>query len=310
MLLRLRTLSYIINRNTMNKNIKKVLVTGGQGFIGGHVIQGLLDRGYQVSSFDRRAVKDIAGVQDFVGDIRDKNAVDQAIFDCDGVIHLAGILGTSETLQHIIETSEVNIMGTLNVFEAVKKYKKRCVYITLPDVWHNVYAITKRTAKDFALLYNREFGTHINIVRGFNVYGEGQKYKPVRKFAPSFIIRAIMGQPLQVYGDGSQLVDLVYVKDTAEILIRALELDKVADEVIDSGSGNGEPLIKVAKIIAGMLKAKIEFLPMRPGETSKAIIRGDTTILHKWLGKFKFTPLEVGMKKTVGWYKKHYKELI
>ena len=56
MLLRLRTLSYIINRNTMNKNIKKVLVTGGQGFIGGHVIQGLLDRGYQVSSFDRRAV--------------------------------------------------------------------------------------------------------------------------------------------------------------------------------------------------------------------------------------------------------------
>lgn len=294
----------------MNKKIKKVLVTGGQGFIGSHVIQGLLDRGYRVASFDRRVIKDIPGVHNFIGDIRDRNAVDQAVFDCDGVIHLAGILGTSETLQHIIETSEVNILGTLNVFEAIKKYNKRGVYITLPDVWHNVYAITKRTAKDFALLYNREFGTHINVVRGFNVYGEGQKFKPVRKFAPSFIIRAITKQPLQVYGDGTQLVDLVYVKDTAEILIRALELDQVADEVIDAGSGVGEPLIKVAKLIAGMLNAKIEFLPMRAGETSKAVIRGDTTTLHKYLGKFKFTPLEIGMKKTVAWYKKHYKELI
>lgn len=294
----------------MNKEIKKVLVTGGQGFIGSHVISKLLSRGYQVVSFDRKFCELVKGVKNFVADIRDKNAVDQAVFDCDGIIHLAGILGTSETLQHIIETSEVNILGTLNVFEAVKKYKKRCVYITLPDVWYNPYAITKRTAKDFALLYNREFGTHINVVRGFNVYGEGQKFKPVRKFAPSFIIRALTGQPLQVYGDGSQLVDLVYVGDTAEILVRALELDKVADEVIDSGSGKGEPLIKVAKLIASMLKAKIEFLPMRVGETSKAVIRGDTTTLHKWLGKFKFTSLEVGMKKTVVWYKKHYKELI
>lgn len=294
----------------MNNTIKKVLVTGGQGFIGGHVVKKLLDRGCKVISFDRKIVKSVPGVQNFTADIRDKNAVDQAVFECDGVIHLAGILGTAETLQHIIETNEVNIMGTLNVFEAIKKYKKKCVYITLPDVWFNPYALTKRTAKDFAFLYNKEFGTHINVVRGFNVYGEGQKFKPVRKFAPSFIIRALQGQPLQVYGDGSQLVDLVYAGDTAEILVRALETDKVAAEVIDSGSGHGEPLIKVAKLIADMLGAKIEYLPMRPGETSKAVIQGDTSTLERWLGKFEFTPIEVGMKRTVDWYKEHYKELI
>lgn len=293
----------------MNKKMK-VLVTGGQGFIGSHVIQTLLAHGHQVLSFDRRMTESVPGVKNFVADIRDKNAVDQAVFECDGVIHLAGILGTAETLQHIVETNDVNIMGTLNVFEAVKKYGKKCVYITLPDVWHNPYAITKRTAKDFAFLYNKEFGTHINVVRGFNVYGEGQKFKPVRKFAPSFIIRALQGQPLQVYGDGSQLVDLVYVGDTAEILVRALELDKVATEVIDSGSGQGEPLIKVATLIADMLGAKIEFLPMRLGETSKAIIQGDTSTLKRWLGDIQFTPLEVGMKKTVNWYREHYKELI
>lgn len=291
--------------------MKKVLVTGGQGFIGSHVVERLLARGCSVVIFDRHAKKiDRPGVENFVGDLRDRNAVDQAVFAVDGVIHLGGILGTAETLQHIPETVDVNILGTLNVFEAIKKYKKPCVYITLPDVWQNPYAITKKTAKDFAFLYNREFGTKINVVRGFNVYGEGQKFKPVRKFAPQWIIGAILGQPIEVYGDGSQLMDLVYVGDTAEILIRALETDKTADEVIDAGSGEGVPVLKVAQIMADMLGAKIIFKPMRPGETNKAVIRGNTTTLTKWLGDFKFTPIEEGMKKTILWYKEHYKELI
>ena len=288
----------------------KVLVTGGQGFIGGHVVQKLLEHGHRVLSFDRRLIKPVDGVQNFVADIRDANAIHQAVFEADGVIHLAGILGTADTLQHIVETADVNITGTLNVFEALKKYGRKAVYITLPDVWNNPYAITKRTAKDFAFLYNREFKTRINVVRGFNVYGPGQKFKPVRKFAPSFIIRALLGQPLQVYGDGSQLVDLVYVEDTAEILIRALETDRVADEVIDAGSGEGVPLMKVANLIREMLDAKIEFLPVRLGETSKAVIRGNTETLKKWLGEFEFTPIEVGIKKTVEWYREHYKELL
>jgi UDP-glucose 4-epimerase len=289
----------------------KVLVTGGQGFIGRHVVQKLLDKGYGVVSFDRHVKKPVEGVENFVGDVRDGKALDQAVYATDAVIHLAGILGTAETLQHIMETVDINVMGTLNVFEAVKKYKKRCVYITLPDVWQNPYSITKRTVKDFALyVYNKELGTEIQVVRGFNVYGEGQKYKPVRKFAPSFIIRALTGQPLQVFGDGSQLVDLVYAGDTADILIKALEAPKVADEVIDAGSGEGVPIIDVANLVSKMTGAQIEYLPMRKGETSKAVIRGDTSTLEKWLGKHEFTPLEKGMTVTVDWYKKHYKELL
>lgn len=290
--------------------MKKILVTGGRGFIGSHVITKLLERGYGVVSFDRKGGEAVRGVTYILGDVRDRTAIDQAVFESDGVIHLAGILGTSETLQHITETVDVNVMGTLNVFEAIKKYQKPAVYITLPDVWQNPYAITKRTAKDFALLYNREFKTKINVVRGFNVYGEGQKYKPVRKFAPNFIIRAILGEPIQVFGDGTQLVDLVYVGDTAEILIRALEIPETATEVIDASPGKGTPLIAVAKLVAEILGAKIEFLPMRPGETNKALIRGDTATLKRWIGDFEFTPLDTGMRKTVEWYQSHYKELI
>lgn len=295
----------------------KILVIGGQGFIGGHVIKKLLEKGHGVVSFDRRMAAQVPGTQHFVADIRDRNAVNQAVFESDAVMHLAGILGTTETLLHVPETMEVNILGTLNVFEALRKYQqdkktaKRCVYITLPDVWQNPYAISKRTAKDLALhVYNKEFGTEIQVVRGFNVYGEGQKYKPVRKFAPSFIIRALTGQSLQVFGDGTQLVDLVYVGDTADILIKALEAPQVADEVIDAGSGEGVPIIEVAKLISRETGAPIEYLPMRKGETSKAVIRGNVSTLKKWLGKFEFTPLEVGMKKTIDWYKKHYKELL
>lgn len=296
--------------------MKKALVTGGHGFIGGHVLEKLLERGRGVIVFDRHAKKmDRPGVENFVGDLRDRNAVDQAVFAADGIIHLGGILGTSETLQHIPETIDVNIVGTINVFEAVRKYQKPCVYITLPDVWHNPYAITKRTAKDFAFLYNREFKTKINVVRGFNVYGEGQKYKPVRKFAPQWIISAIQGKPIEVFGDGSQLMDIVYAGDTAEILVRALEMaekEVVADEIIDAGPGVGIPTVEVAELIANILdpKPEVKFSEMRKGETSKAVIQANTSTLKKWMPDFKFTPLDIAMKKTVDWYKEHYKELI
>jgi nucleoside-diphosphate-sugar epimerase len=294
--------------------MKKILVTGGHGFIGGHVVKKLLGRGFSVIAFDRHSKKiDQSGVESFVSDLRDRNAVDQAVFAADGVIHLGGILGTAETLQHIPETVDVNIVGTLNVFEAVKKYQKPCVYITLPDVWQNPYAITKRTAKDFAFLYNREFKTKINVVRGFNVYGEGQKYKPVRKFAPQWIINAIQGKPIEVFGDGSQLMDVVYAGDTAEILVRALEMatrGQVADEVIDAGPGEGTPVIEIAQIISKMLNVEIKHLPMRAGETSKAIIKANTSTLKKWMPDFEFTPVGIGMKSTVEWYKEHWRELV
>ncbi|MBI2023025.1 NAD-dependent epimerase/dehydratase family protein [Candidatus Giovannonibacteria bacterium] len=294
----------------------KVLVTGGQGFIGSHVIERLLKMGHKAISFDRRFVskKQVCGVEYFIGDVCDADAVNQAVYAADAVINLSGILGTAETLQHVPETMRVNVLGTINVFEALRKYdslKKRCVYITLPDVWQNPYAISKRTAKDLALyVYNQELGTEIQVVRAFNVYGERQKYKPVRKFAPSFIIRALTGQPLQVYGDGGQMMDLVYAGDTADILIMALEAPKVASEVIDAGSGEGVPVIMVAKLISEITGAPIEYLPMRKGETSKAVIRGDTSTLERWLGKYEFTPIREGMRRTVEWYKKHYKELI
>ncbi|TSC89696.1 MAG: hypothetical protein G01um10143_186 [Parcubacteria group bacterium Gr01-1014_3] len=294
--------------------MSKVLVTGGQGFIGGHVIRKLIERGYQVISLDRHFSKPFVGVEYRANDICDAEAVDQAVFAVDGVIHLAGILGTAETLQHISETVKANICGTINVFEAIRKYQKRCVYITLPDVWMNPYAITKRTAKDFAFVYNNAFGTKINVVRGFNVYGEGQKYKPVQKFAPNWIIGAIQGKPLKVYGDGSQLMDLVYVGDTAEILIRALESDKTmmnSDEVIDAAPGQGVPVIEVANLFAKMLDAKIDFQPMRAGETNKAIIQANVETQKRFFGEeCKFTSLEDGMTKTIEWYKEHYQELL
>jgi nucleoside-diphosphate-sugar epimerase len=249
-------------------------------------------------------------VEFFCGDIRDTKAVEQAIFAADGVIHLAGILGTVETLQHIPETVDVNIVGTINVFEAIKKYKRPCVYITLPDVWKNPYTFTKRTAKDFAFLYNREFNTKINVVCGFNVYGEGQKYKPVRKFAPQWIIGALLGKPLEVYGDGSQLMDLVYVGDVAEILIRALETSKTATEVIDAAPGDAVTVKQVADLMAKMLGAQIVSKPMRAGETSEAVIKGNTETTKRWIGDFRFTPIEEGMERTINWYKEHYRELL
>jgi len=286
--------------------MKKILVTGGAGFIGSHVCDNLIERGYEVLTFDRHLIYGKADT--LIGDIKDFEAVYDAVSKCDGVIHLAGRLGTAETIKTPLSSVEVNIIGSLNVFEAVKQLNKKAVYISVGNYFmNNAYSITKNTAERFALMYNKEFGTQIAVVRGLNAYGERQKHKPVKKMIPNFILKALKKEPIEIYGDGEQIMDLIYVKDLAEILVRALILDHYNYyKVMDAGTGNRLSVNTIAKTInslAGNEKG-IDYLPMRQGEPEKSVVLGNPDTL-KPLGKINFTPLEVGLLKTIEWYKKN-----
>ncbi|MFH1955868.1 MAG: NAD-dependent epimerase/dehydratase family protein [Patescibacteria group bacterium] len=184
---------------------KNILVTGGNGFIGSHVVENLLNKGHVPIIFDRKGpTAQVKGVSYFWGDIINKNSVDEAVLNSDGVIDLAGILGTSETVDNPFPCIETNILGALNVFEACRSHVKPAVQISLGNFWmNNPYSISKNTAERLALMYNKEHGTRIAIVRGLNAYGEGQKHAPVRKIIPNFIVRALRNTPIEIYGDGS-----------------------------------------------------------------------------------------------------------
>jgi len=273
----------------------RVLVTGGAGFIGSHVVDRLAQDGHHPLILDRNPSNEARMFADvFLGDIRDANAVTEAVAHCDGVIHVAGVLGTQETIQNPRPSAEVNVLGGINVFEAVAQYKLPAVYIAVGNHWmQNTYSISKTAAERFAQMYNRERGTRIAIVRALNAYGEGQKpaqpFGPskVRKIVPAFACRALAGAKVEVYGDGNQVMDMVYVKDVADVLTRALyrnaELGEhyFKDHIFEAGTGirytvNG---IALAVIKACGSKSEIARLPMRPGEEANSVVLGNPATL-------------------------------
>ena len=288
----------------------KVLVTGGCGFIGRYVVEKLHSLGVNTIRLDRSIHTPVSG-NVFFGDVRDEGAVRQAMYGCDGFIHLAGVLGTQETVQDPVSASEVNVFGSLNVFKAARDFHVPGVYIGVGNYWmNNPYSITKTTAERFALMANKEWGTHIAVVRALNAYGPRQKWEPVRKLMPNLVRSALAGEPFTVYGNGEQIMDMIYVSDVAEVLVAALLHDHgVYEEAFEAGSGKATTVLDVVREVYKQVGTKefseiIDFRPMRPGEDEDAVVLADTDLLRKLdIDPHGFVDLSHGVKRTIDWYR-------
>jgi len=295
--------------------LEKILVTGGNGFIGSHVVDNLIEKGHRVTIFDRyrdNKSGEREDVQYFYGDTRDSEAISEAIFHTDGVIHLAGILGTQETVKNPLPAVETNVIGGLNVFEACANYNKKAVYIAIGNHWmNNPYSISKTTAERFALMYNKERGAKIAVVRGLNAYGPRQKYKPVRKITPNFILPALKNKDILIYGNGNQRMDMIYVGDMAEILVRALKIDHnhYDNYIFEAGTGKAPTVNEIAENIIRLCgsKSKLSHTNMRPGEEKNSTVIANSETL-KPLDFNNFVSLEEGLNKTIPWYRKWLSE--
>jgi len=284
--------------------MKTVLVTGGAGFIGGYVVDELRARDYLVNILDTRG-RTVYGATTVLGDVRDPVAVGEAVSHADGVIHLAGVLGTAEMIANPRPAVEVNVGGALNVFEAAAGLP--VVNIAIGNHWmDNTYSISKDTADRFARMHNAFRGGRITTVRAFDAYGPRQvpstPFGPsrVRKIIPSFICRALSGLPIEVYGDGEQVIDLIYVADVARVLVDALErTDRDGPDTTITEAGSGVPIsvVEVAlKVLDCVGKGTIVHLPMRSGEKPGATIVAKTPLPDA-------LPFYIGLPRTVAYYR-------
>ena len=281
-----------------------ILVTGGAGFIGKYVVENLQKNGYEPLVFDRTGKGD---TQIFLGDTTDFSAVNEAVAISDGVIHLAGVLGTAETVGEPRPSIDANIYGSLNVFQACRNYKKKCVYITVGNWWmNNSYSITKDTAARFAYMFNKEHGTEIAVVRGLNAYGAGQKHTPVRKIIPNFILPALRDDEITVYGDGTQIMDMIYVEDLADVLVKALVVDhNIYDTSFEAGTGIRTSVQEIAESVIRLVgKGRIKNVPMRAGETEHSVVIGKPETLKPLYGNIPpFYSLDEGLEMTIPYYR-------
>lgn len=307
----------------------KVGITGGQGFIGSWTRRELLKRGHEVIVFDRHPKTPMAeGEQFFLGDVRDETSVFELMAHVDSFVHLAAVLGTQETIQNPKPSAETNILGGLNIFDASSRYGTPGVYAGvgnafMRDLVTGSYTISKTCVEDYSRMYNAYRGGKISVVRPVNAYGPGQSvaapYGPskVRKILPAFTCRALTGTAIEVYGDGEQVSDCVYVGDVASAFVTAMEhtmahgpLDKPAEVgPVESCTVND-----VARLVArfaaessGRDPVEITHLPMRPGEVPGAVVRSDTSTLEPLgIDAQRFVSLEEGIRRTVEWYAENW----
>ena len=286
-----------------------IFVSGSNGFIASHLIEVLREQGHKVTGLERHTGNTLEGMErpkpdiEYLGDLRDKEIVYKAISKCDAVINLAGILGTQETVNNPYPSVEVNILGALNVLEACREYKLPMVQIAVGNHWmNNSYSITKTTAERFTLMYVEEHGVQANIVRALNAFGERQAWHPVRKMMPFFITQALQDKDIEVYGDGSQVMDFVYVKDVARVLLKALENAKNGDvgNIYEAGSGLSVTVKDWAQKVIDYSgsKSQIKHLPMRPGETPGSVVLSENPY------PIEYQDLDDKLQQTIDWYRK------
>ena len=169
--------------------MKKILVTGGAGFIGSYVVERLLAKGYKVVVFDHSSpglvtlAHTMKGVEFFHGDIMDEVAVTEAAAHVDGIIHLAAVLGTQETIANPRPAAKTNILGGLNVLEAAVQYDLPVVYAGVGNHWMReegagTYTITKTAVEDFVRMFNKFRGARVSVVRPVNAYGPDSQSPP------------------------------------------------------------------------------------------------------------------------------------
>lgn len=306
-------------------------VTGGFGFIGSYVRKELLRKGHEVVVFDRHNKQGTLdpGEQFFLGDVRDETSVFELAAHVDGIIHLAAVLGTAETIQAPVPAMMTNIVGSLNIFEAANRYGLPVAYAGVGNHFMRLegggsYTISKSAAEDYARMYNSYRSGKITIVRPVNAYGPGQSIaepygsSKVRKIIPSFVCRALTGEDIEVYGDGEQISDCVYVGDVARVFVRALEVTEIFGEriakPIEVGPDRHVTVNEIANFVAERATypykpVNVRHLPMRPGEVPGAVVTADVETLEVLGREYEadtFVSLEEGLDVTIGWYRDNW----
>ncbi|WP_273834664.1 NAD-dependent epimerase/dehydratase family protein [Guptibacillus sedimenti] len=321
----------------------KILVTGGAGFIGSHLVEQLLKQNHSVITIDDLSngkksflytVMDHPNHQFIQGSVLETDILKQAIKGCDVVFHLAAVLGVKNTVENPLKVIEGNIDGTRSVLEAAYLNKTKVIFTSTSEVYGKndnlpfhedslrvlgptttsrwCYATAKALDEHMCFAYAQK-GLPVIVVRYFNAYGPRATSTQYGGVVPKFITAALQGKPITVYGSGEQTRCFTYVEDTVLGTMGCLN-PNVKNQVFNIGINEEISINKLAqqiKLISGS-QSSIVHIPYE-----KALGKGYEDTVHRVPDIIKasellsFQPkisLEDGLKKTISWYKRQMKE--
>jgi UDP-glucose 4-epimerase len=304
---------------------RRVLVTGGAGFIGSRLARALLRRGDAVRVLDNFSTGDRtnlaaveADVEIIEGELRSYERVSTAMRGVEVVFHEGALPSVPRSVQDPLTTSAVNVEGTLNVLLAARDAGARrvafasssSVYgnsLSLPRVENDVpdpispYAVSKLAAERYCVSFSRAYGMETICLRYFNVFGPGQN--PLTQCAavvPRFIAALQSGQPVEIYGDGSQTRDFTYVDDVVRANLMAADLPTAEGLVVNVGSGRGTSVNELAEMVGDALGRSVtkHYLPARAGDVRDSY--ADLRRAGRLLAYMPEVSIEEGLRRTVG----------
>lgn len=267
-----------------------VLVTGGAGFIGSHLVRSLVGKGCSVvvlDDFSSGKMENLDGLSDsdglrvMKGDIRDRKVVEGVLDGVDAVVHLAAFVDSVGSVERPLETNDINVNGTLNVLDAcVKKGVRRFVFASSAGVYGDgnplplreeydlrpvsPYAASKVSGEYYCKMFCVCYGIGTVVLRFFNVYGSGQGANQYAGVITKFVSSGLRGEPLTIYGDGTQTRDFINVADVVGAIGKALEFKSSGTKVFNVCTGKCVSINDLASYVCKVMGKDLKVLHVGP----------------------------------------------
>lgn len=313
--------------------MKKILITGADGFIGSHLTEALLDEGYQVKAFclynsfnswgwlDSLPKEKLGQIEVFMGDIRDPNGVRTAMKNCEIVFHLAALIAIPYSYHSPDNYVDTNIKGTLNILNAARDFNIEKLLVTStsevygtaqyvpidekhPKQGQSPYSATKIGADHLAESFYRSFNLPITIVRPFNTYGPRQSARAV---IPTIITQLLAGKEEIKLGAIHPTRDLLFVKDTVNGFIEIARSVDLTGQEVNIATQTEISIGNLAQMLINIINpdAKIisDDIRLRPDKSEVERLLGSNAKITEHTNWKQKVTLEEGLKITIDWFR-------
>ena len=301
-----------------------VAVTGGAGFIGSNLVAALAKRGHSIVVVDDLSTGLASNVNPAISEfheisIVDRNALSKAIGRAEVIFHLGARGSVPRSIKNPVATHDVNATGTLNVLEVARQSGAHVVYSSSSSVYGRngvlpkdetmwlgpmtPYAASKLAAEGYVQAYGSAYNVPTTLLRFFNVFGPRQR--PDHEYAavlPKWIWKAMQGEPIEVYGDGSQSRDFTYVQTVIDVCLDAMDHRVTHDGAINLAYGNRITLNDtIAMLKKHFPNLQVKYVPIRPGDVKES--QNSPGLLKELFPNVTPKEFESALSETIQWLK-------